>query len=210
MDRAVPGPAPAPCGRQLAAGRRLLRTAARIAIPAAVERVTLSAAQIAATRIVSPLGTIAVAANSLAVTAESLCYMPGYGISAAATTLVGQSLGAGHKGRARRFAWLSTALGMAVMGLTAVLMYAGAPWLFRILTPDATVRALGVQVLRIEAFAEPLFAASIVAAGALRGAGDTLVPSVLNLVQHVGRAHHAGGGAGPAVRFARRVVRHVL
>ena len=159
-----------------------LRTAARIAIPAAVERVTLSAAQIAATRIVSPLGTIAVAANSLAVTAESLCYMPGYGISAAATTLVGQSLGAGHKGRARRFAWLSTALGMAVMGLTAVLMYAGAPWLFRILTPDATVRALGVQVLRIEAFAEPLFAASIVAAGALRGAGDTLVPSVLNLV----------------------------
>ena len=64
-----------------------LRTAARIAIPAAVERVTLSAAQIAATRIVSPLGTIAVAANSLAVTAESLCYMPGYGISAAATTL---------------------------------------------------------------------------------------------------------------------------
>ena len=88
----------------------------------------------------------------------------------------------GNKGRAKRFAWLSTALGMAVMGLTAVLMYAGAPWLFRILTPDATVRALGVQVLRIEAFAEPLFAASIVAAGALRGAGDTLVPSVLNLV----------------------------
>src|SRR5699024_76664 len=78
--------------------------------------------------------------------------------------------------------WLSTALGMAVMGLTAVLMYAGAPWLFRILTPDATVRALGVQVLRIEAFAQPLFAASIVAVGALRGAGDTLVPSVLNLV----------------------------
>src|SRR5699024_1931752 len=81
-----------------------LRTAARIAVPAAVERVTLSAAQIAATRIVSPLGTVAVAANSLAVTAESFCYMPGYGISAAATTLVGQSLGAGEKRRAKRFA----------------------------------------------------------------------------------------------------------
>ena len=44
------------------------------------------------------------------------------------------------------------------------------------------VRELGVRVLRIEAFAEPLFAVSIVAAGALRGAGDTLGPSVLNLV----------------------------
>lgn len=159
-----------------------LRTAARIAVPAAVERVTLSAAQIAATRIVAPLGTVAVAANSLAVTAESLCYMPGYGISAAATTLVGQSLGAGKKPLARRFAWLSTALGMAVMGAAAVLMYLGAPALFAILTPDAAVRALGVRVLRIEAFAEPLFAASIVAAGALRGAGDTLAPSVMNLV----------------------------
>jgi Na+-driven multidrug efflux pump len=49
------------------------------------------------------------------------------------------------------------------------------------LTPDAAVQALGVQVLRIEAFAEPLFAASMVAAGALRGAGDTLVPSVISL-----------------------------
>ena len=159
-----------------------LHTAARIAVPAAVERVTLSAAQIAATRIVSPLGTVAVAANSLAVTAESFCYMPGYGISAAATTLVGQSLGAGEKRRAKRFAWLSTALGMAVMGGTAVVMFLLAPAIFTMLTPDAAVRSLGVQVLRIEAFAEPLFAASIVAAGALRGAGDTLAPSLMNLV----------------------------
>lgn len=50
-------------------------------------------AQIATTVIVAPLGIIAIAANSFAITAESLCYMPGYGISEAATTLVGQSLG---------------------------------------------------------------------------------------------------------------------
>ena len=159
-----------------------LRTAARIAVPAAAERVTLSAAQIAATRIVAPLGTVAVAANSLAVTAESMCYMPGYGIAAAATTLVGQSLGAKDKALARRYARLATALGAAVMAGMAVLLFAGAGALFHVLTPDAEVRALGAQVLRIEAFAEPLFAVSIVAAGALRGAGDTLGPSVLNLV----------------------------
>ena len=68
------------------------------------------------------------------------------------------------------------------MAAAGVLMYAAAPLMFRMLTPDPEVRALGAQVLRIEAFAEPLFAVSIVAAGALRGAGDTLGPSILNLV----------------------------
>ena len=60
-------------------------------------------------------------------------------------------------------------------------MYVMAPWVFALLTPDFAVRELGVQALRIELFSEPLFAASIVAAGALRGAGDTLVPGIMNM-----------------------------
>ena len=54
--------------------------------------------------------------------------------------------------------------------------------MFAVLTPSPEVRSLGTDVLRIVAFSEPLYAASIVSAGALRGAGDTLVPSILNLV----------------------------
>ena len=158
-----------------------MMTTVRLAVPIALERVTTSLAQIAGTKIVSPLGTTAVAANSLAVTAEGFCYMPGYGMAAAATTLVGQSMGAERRDQARRFAWLSVALGVGVMTCTGILMYIAAPWISSMLTPDAGVRTLGAQVLRIEAFAEPLFAASIVAAGALRGAGDTLVPSVMEL-----------------------------
>ena len=100
--------------------------------------------------------------------------MPGYGIASAATTLVGQSIGAGRKDLSRRFAYLSVALGMGIMAFTGALMFLLAPWMFSLLTPDPAIQALGSQVLRIEAFAEPLFAASIVAAGALRGAGDTL------------------------------------
>ena len=67
------------------------------------------------------------------------------------------------------------------MSATAVLMYAAAPWIFAILTPDQAVRNLGTRILRIEMFAEPMFAASIIAAGALRGVGDTLIPSLLNI-----------------------------
>ena len=53
--------------------------------------------------------------------------------------------------------------------------------MFRLLTPVAEVRTLAAQALRIGLLAEPLFGVSIAAAGALRGAGDTLVPSLLNL-----------------------------
>ena len=70
---------------------------------------------------------------------------------------------------------------MLVMSASGFLMFVLAPQIMAMLTPDEAVRALGVQVLRIEAFAEPLFAASMVAAGALRGAGDTLVPSIISL-----------------------------
>lgn len=158
------------------------RTALRISLPLALERAILSSAQIASTRIVAPLGTVAIAANTLGVTAESLCYLPGNGIGTAATTLVGQSLGAGRRDMARRFARLSVGLGVAVMSAMGLLIFLFAPAIFTALTPDPEVRRLGAHVLRIEAFAEPLFAAAIVTAGALRGAGDTKVPSVMNLI----------------------------
>ena len=159
-----------------------LRTAVRVAVPIAVERGILGAAQVTATRITAPLGTTAVAANSLAVTAESLCYMPGYGIGSAATTLVGQSMGAKRKDLAKGFARASTYLGMAIMGGIAVIMFFLAPLMFSMLTPVPEIRELGTGVLRIVVPAEAFFGASIVAAGALRGAGDTVGPSLLNLI----------------------------
>lgn len=158
------------------------KTAAKVAIPLAFEHSILSSAQIVTTHIVAPLGTIAVASHSLAITAESLCYMPGSGIGTAATTLVGQSLGADRKDLARRFARLSVLLGVGVMSATGLLMFLLAPWIFTLLTPDPGVQVLGASVLRIEALAEPLFAAAMVTAGALRGAGDTKIPSLMNLM----------------------------
>lgn len=152
----------------------------KIAVPIALENVVTCGAQIAGTTIVAPLGTIAVAANSLSVTAESLCYMPGYGISHAATTLIGQSVGAKRDDLTGKLSWLITGLGMGVMAGMAVLMYIFAPQMIGILSPDPEVQALGTAVLRIEAFAEPFYAASIVATGVFRGAGDTLVPSTMN------------------------------
>ena len=162
--------------------RSTLVPAWHITWPLFIERIVTQSAYVVLTAIVAPLGVIAVAANSLAVTVEAVCYMPGFGIGAAATTLVGQATGANRKDVAREFARLSTLLGMAVMTVMGVLMYVTAPPIMAMLTPDVAVQELGVTVLRIEAFAEPLFAASLVAAGAMRGAGDTLMPSIFTLV----------------------------
>ena len=154
--------------------------AVKIGAPVGLEQMVMCSAYVMSTRIVSPLGTIAIAANSFAVTAESFCYMPGYGVQAAASTLVGQCVGAGQKQLSRRMAWITMGLGVGVMTLGGVLMYIAAPAMIGVLTPNEEIRNLGAAVLRIEAFAEPFYAASIVASGALRGAGDTLVPSCMN------------------------------
>ena len=159
-----------------------LKKAARLSLPIACERFIMSGALVMTTGMVAPLGAIATASNSLAVTAESLCYMPGFGIGEAATTLIGQSVGARRKDMARSFSKITVVFAMGFMAFTAVLLYIFAPVLMGMLSNDPQVCELGTKILRIEAFAEPLYGASIVVAGVLRGAGDTMMCSIMSLV----------------------------
>ena len=154
----------------------------KISSPMALQHTMLCSASIVITGIVAPLGSIALAATSFGITAESLCFMPGYGIADAATTLVGQSLGAGRKRLTRSFAWITVLSGMAIMGALAILMYVFAPELMAIMSPVPEVVELGARCLRVEAWAEPLFAASIISYGVFVGAGSTLLPCGINLV----------------------------
>lgn len=158
-----------------------LVNALKIGMPMALQSFLMSSAQIVSTMIVAPLGNIAIAANTFAITAESLCYMPGYGIGDAATTLVGQSMGAGRKDLCRSFARLTVFTGITVMAFMGLIMYVFASEMMGLMTPVAEIRELGAQCLRIEAFAEPMFAASIVTYCVCIGAGDTLRPAIMNL-----------------------------
>lgn len=161
--------------------KNCLNKAYRISLPIALQSVMMCGAYIAATVIVAPLGSVALAANSFAITAESLCYMPGYGFSEAATTLVGQSTGAGRRDLCKRFAHITVIMGVASMTLLGLLMYAFAPQMMALMSPVQDIVELGAQCLRIEAWAEPLYGAAIVCYGVMVGAGDTLVPSLMNL-----------------------------
>ena len=162
--------------------RDKLSTAIRLSFPVMLSSLIMGFAYVLSTRIVSPLGNVAITANSFSITAESLCYMPGYGISHAAVTLVGQMKGAGNKREEKSFAYLTVLVGMVLMALSALLLFIFAPEMIGIMTKDEAVRELGTKILRIEAFAEPMFGASIVAEGVFRGMGKTRIPTILNLI----------------------------
>lgn len=158
-----------------------LRTVLKIGTPISLERGAMCSAQVAISGIIAPMGSVAIAANTFAVELEGLCYMPGYGVAEAATTLVGQSLGAKRKDLMKSFAWLSAGLGISVMALMGAIMWLFAPEMMTIVSTDASVIKLGAEVLRIEAWAEPGFAAAIVIFSVFVGAGKTMMASAMNL-----------------------------
>ncbi len=157
-----------------------LTRAVQIGLPISVEQVISGSSYVAFTRIVSSLGTVSIAANSFAITAESLCYMPGFGCASAATAIIGQCTGAGRDHLVKEISWRITRIGIIMMSLSGVAMFILAPYLMAILTPVQEVQNIGAALLRLEAFSEPMYGASIVINGILRGKGDTLWPSILN------------------------------
>lgn len=160
----------------------VMRQVFRLGTPLALERATLSIGQIVLTILVTRIGTVSLAAHHLAITAESITYMPVSGFSMAATTLVAQSLGAQKQDMALDFAKRCLRWGIMLMTGTGFLMFIFSKELMGFFTPDIAVINLGSKVLRIEAFAQPFFAMSIVIGGILRGGGDTKWPFINSLI----------------------------
>ena len=158
-----------------------VRNAVKISFPVAVQNILMGSAQVVSTLIVAPLGNVAIAANSFAITAESLCYMPGYDVADAATTLVGNTYGPGRSDLRKIFAPLTLRVGMLVMALMGAVLLVFAPEMIGFLSPVEEIRQLGAMVLRIEAFAEPFFAAAIVSYAVCVASGDTLKPAAMSL-----------------------------
>lgn len=162
--------------------KKCLTAVWRLGLPVALERTLMCGAQIIITGVITGIGTASVAANHLAVTAESLSYMPAFGVASAGTTIVGQAIGAGRRDLAVRFSRITAYIGILIMTLAGAGLFFFAPQLISIFSTDPEVMALGADVLRIVAFAEPLFAASIVVTGVLRGAGDSKAPFFISLI----------------------------
>ena len=164
----------------------LIRRVVKLSLPAMGERVFMSLSGIVVTRTIASLGTIAVAANSVYLTAESISYMPAFAFATAATTLVGQALGAEKPRLAERYAWYTVAVGGVLMVAAGVLLYLFAEPLVRIFTPNPEAIALAKRCLQITAFVQPVQSTAWILAGALRGAGDTKWPFIFTVIGNWG------------------------
>lgn len=133
-------------------------------------------------RIVAIYGSAAVAGYTIAVRIIMFTLMPAWGMANAASTLVGQNLGAKQPERAERSAWLIGHYNMVFMTSVAILFWITAPWIIHFFTSDPVVTRYGVDALRIVTLGYFFYAYGIVLAQAFNGAGDTLTPTYMNIV----------------------------
>ena len=156
-----------------------LRRLVDIGLPSMFESLFRAGGMLLMTVIVFRLGTAAAAAQQIVQQAVFLSMMPGFGFAMAATTLVGQSLGAGKPRRARQASWFATRSCLVWMGGMGLAFFIGGPWFMRAFTGDPVIIGYGVAGLMVVALAQPGQAIGIVLAGSLRGAGDTRYPMVV-------------------------------
>lgn len=152
----------------------------RVGLPASLDQLIFRLGMLAYVRVVSALGTVAFAAHQIALNSESISFMPGWGFAMAATTLVGQGLGARDAERAERDALLAFYVAAGFMSVMGVAFMLWAPQIMGLFTDEPDVIALGSTPLRLIGAVQPFLAAMMVFAGGLRGAGDTLTPMLVN------------------------------
>jgi MATE family multidrug resistance protein len=153
-----------------------VRELVALGIPAAGQMVVEIAVFAAATVLVARLNATALAAHQVVLTTVSTTFMMPLGISSAGAVRVGQAIGRKDFASAARSGWTALALGGLVMSGAALMLLAIPAWIARLFTPDATIIAASVVLLRICAFFQLFDGFQVVATGALRGAGDTRTP----------------------------------
>lgn len=159
----------------------VLRRCAGIGLPIAGERITACFGQVIFTSLIARLGTVAVAAHSIAITAEQAFYIPGYGMQAATATLCGFSAGEKNEKKLMQYSSTICAIAVLLMGSLSTLMFFIPQGILSIFTQDAAVLTLGTTLLQIVAFSEPFFAAAIIMEGVFNGVGDTKMPFVISV-----------------------------
>ena len=171
-----------PRGNPLRLDRELMGKCVRVGLPVALSRVGSCLGHVVFASQVTRLGTTALAAHSLAITAEQAFYIPGYGMQAAASTLCGNALGARDERRLVKTAQTTTLLCAVLMAFTGGVLFMIPGQMMALFTPDAAVIAAGVRVLRIVALSEPFYGASIILEGVFDGMGDTRTPLLISIL----------------------------
>lgn len=154
----------------------VMQSIAKIGLPAGVDKLIMRFGQLVYGGLIIQIGTEAYAAHNIAGTIEAYSYLPGMGFGVAATTLVGQSLGANNADEAKQYGLISYILSTGFMVVVGAIFYIFAPVLAGLFSEDIEVIGLVVKVLRIIALVQPFLCSTLVITSALHGAGDTKFP----------------------------------
>ncbi|NJM42035.1 MAG: MATE family efflux transporter [Anaerolineae bacterium] len=150
-----------------------------IGVPAAVEQILTTLAFTALTVLVGGLGTATLAAHRLVITITSFAFLPGFGFAIAATSLIGQAIGAKKFADIKPIARIAATWSAIWMGAIGLLLIAFAPLALRVFTDDQAVIDAGATALRVLGLVQAVWAVQFVYSGGLRGMGDTRSPLVL-------------------------------
>jgi putative MATE family efflux protein len=160
----------------------LVRRMLNVGLPTAGEQFMLSFGITLYGLIVISLGTTVYAAQRASINIVQMAFLPGFGFAMAATTLVGQAMGAGRVALAEAGTWLATRYCMVLMGSVGLVFgLFGAP-LMHLFSDDPAVIQMGGEALFIAAWNQPFMAVAQVLAGGLRGAGDTRYPLISTML----------------------------
>ncbi len=159
--------------RDFSLDARLLKECGAVGTPVLGSSVVSCLGYVVFASLVSGMGTTVFAAHSIAVTAETIFYVPGYGLRSAASTLIGNARGEGDGKKLRTVAKISVLLTIGMMCISGLVLFLGARSLMSLFSPSEPVVELGAQMLRLVALSEPFFGLMIVLEGIFYGLGRT-------------------------------------
>jgi putative MATE family efflux protein len=163
-------------------GNRILR----IGYPAAVEQLVIQFGFVAYVAFIASYGDKTVAAYFIGVRILALSFLPGFGFSNAAATMVGQGLGARDPAYSRRAGWESTGMAVVLMSAMGALIFIFARQIAAIFIDDPEVIKYTIGFMQALGASQPLMAIDWTLTGGLRGAGDSRFPLFASLAGFYG------------------------
>lgn len=162
--------------------REILKPCLRVALPNMLQRFGTSFGYVVFASMINSLGEISTAAHTVANTVESAFYIPGYGMQAAAATLMGNAHGARDREKARDLSRLLIFIEVSLMIISGGLLFIFAEKMAGLFSGSAEVVSLCATVLRMVALSEPFYGVSLIIEGMLQGIGNTKTPFIFNIV----------------------------
>lgn len=152
----------------------------KLGLPVAGERSIFALGNTIFIGLMSRCGQVALAAHNIGIRIESFIYMPGFAFSLAASTLVGQRIGAGDRVGAKKIGLETIKIGTLLMGLLGLVVAIASYYIVAPFSPTEEVRELAAIYLILAGLSEPGLALTMIGAGGIRGAGETRIPLIVN------------------------------